>query len=270
MMPLRHLLKLALLPPGANLLLLLAGLLLWPRFPLLGTALILVALALLYLLGCGPVVTYWQHRWSLPTEMASEGSKRQPAAIVILGAGRRHRRSGDSLTRLGVERLHRGAALARSSGLPLLVTGGLTGATALQPTEATLMRDFLVHHFGITPQWQEQQSRTSWENAQLSAPILAAQQVDSIYLVTHGWHLRRARLAFEQAGFTLWSVAAEDRTLDNVALQRWWPSRAAFRLSFLLLHELLGYGWYHYLARRRSAKASVTRAIPNSGQSPKR
>lgn len=270
MMRLRRGVKWLLLPPGLNLLLLSIALLLWPCWPMAGLLLIALSLLLLWLFSSGTVVRRWQRRWSLPTRLAAAGELRPPAAIVILGAGRRHRRTGDRLTSLGIERLQRGAALARSSGLPLLLSGGRAGAAPSQPSEAALMRDYLVQQLGLTPQWLEQQSRTTWENARLSAPLLAAQRIDAIYLVSHGWHLRRAALAFAQDGMTVWPVAVEPRAGEVAALRSGWPSRAALRLSLYLLHELLGYLWYRRLARRYSATASVARPTASSGQSPKR
>ncbi|MCB1618439.1 MAG: YdcF family protein [Pseudomonadales bacterium] len=270
MMRLWQRVKWLLLPPGLNLLLVSIGLLLWPGWPIDGLLLVALSLLLLLLFSSGSIVRRWQRRWSLPTRLAGAGAARPPAAIVILGAGRRHRRSGDCLTRLGIERLHRGAALARSSGLPLLLSGGRAGAASSQPSEAALMQDYLVQQLGLTPQWLEQQSRTTWENARMSTPLLADQQIDAIYLVSHGWHLRRACLAFAQDGMMIWPVAVEPRAVEVQALRSGWPSRTALRLSLYLLHELLGYLWYRRLARRYSAAASVVRPTPSSGQSPKR
>jgi uncharacterized SAM-binding protein YcdF (DUF218 family) len=54
--------------------------------------------------------------------------------------------------------------------LPVLTSGGLHYGTP--PSEAQLMADSLHDDFGVTVRWKEEASRTTWENAQLSAEVL--------------------------------------------------------------------------------------------------
>ena len=48
--------------------------------------------------------------------------------------------------------------------------------------------------------WVEDASDDTWENAAFSAEILKKQGIHSVYVVTQGWHMRRAMLAFRHAG----------------------------------------------------------------------
>ncbi len=68
---------------------------------------------------------------------------------------------------LAAERLRYAARLAKTSALPVLISGGLHYGRP--PSEAALMANALLQDFGVPTRWQEGLSRTTWENATLSA-----------------------------------------------------------------------------------------------------
>ncbi len=127
-------------------------------------------------------------------------------AIVILGAGSHYAAAeygGDTVSHYTLERLRYGARLAREFRLPLLVTGGSPfGGRA----EAESMREALESDFGMKVRWVETASRDTAENAALSAPVLKADGVTRIALVSHGWHLPRAMPLFEKQGLEVTSA----------------------------------------------------------------
>ena len=61
------------------------------------------------------------------------------------------------------------------------------------------MQQVLQSEYDIAPRWIEDAALTTWDNARLSAPLLKAQNIRRIVLVTHAWHLRRAVPLFEVA-----------------------------------------------------------------------
>ena len=94
-------------------------------------------------------------------------------AIVVLGSGRERGDpawGSDQPTGIGLERQRYAARLAKASGLPVLTTGGLHYGSP--PSEAQLMADSLHDDFGVQVRWKEEQSRTTWENAKMTADIL--------------------------------------------------------------------------------------------------
>ncbi len=93
------------------------------------------------------------------------------------------------------------ARLAKESGLPILTSGGLHFDQP--PSEASIMAQSLQDDFAVAVRWQEGLSRTTWENATMSAAILQPQGIKRVVLVTQAWHMPRARWSFEQAGFTV-------------------------------------------------------------------
>ncbi len=132
----------------------------------------------------------------LPEAAAEAGPA--PGAIVILSGDVERAAGGDAdVGALTLERERAGAVLARRTGLPVLVTGGLVTAP---PPVAEMMAASLAADFGVTVRWTENRSTTTWENAQFSVPMLRAEGVQRAFLVTHAWHMRRAVLAFARAG----------------------------------------------------------------------
>ncbi|WP_164558180.1 YdcF family protein, partial [Pseudomonas viridiflava] len=91
----------------------------------------------------------------------------------------------------GLERLRLAARLSKASGLPVLTTGGLHYDEP--PSEAAIMAQSLQDDFGVAVRWQEGLSRTTWENARLTAGILQPQGIKRVVLVTQAWHMPRAR-----------------------------------------------------------------------------
>lgn len=244
-MPIRYILKQLLLPPGVLLLLLLVAWWLRKRFPRLAASCFVLGLGGLWLMSL-PVTVQWSARLLEREPALSEaqwaGLARRVDAIVVLGAGREQADStwgGDQPSSLALERLRYAARLAKASGLPLLVSGGLHYGQP--PSEAALMAQVLLRDYGVTVRWQEGLSRTTWENATHSTALLRNDEVARVLLVTQAWHMPRARWCFEQVGF---QVLPAPLGFLGVANARpaggWLPEGKALWQSGQLLHEALG------------------------------
>lgn len=203
-MGLRYLFKHLLLPPGGLLLMILLGWWLRRRYPRLGLTCFLLGLLGLW---CGslPIVAEGiglllerdpplaQARWQKLSQEAK--------VIVVLGGGREVEDpgwGGDAASPQAVERLRYAARMSKVSGLPILISGGSPYGRPL--SEATLMSEVMEHDLGIPVRWQEENSRTTWENATLSAPLLRSAGVHRVVLVTQAYHMARARWCFERQG----------------------------------------------------------------------
>jgi len=131
----------------------------------------------------------------------------RPQAIVVLGGGRVLALDGAGKvieaypSPYTLERMLTGARLQKHTGLPLLVAGGNPDGRGWP--EGAVMRDFLVRDFGVPVRWVEEASRNTVENAIFSAQLLRTAGVHTVYLVTHDFHMRRARLLFEAQGLTV-------------------------------------------------------------------
>jgi uncharacterized SAM-binding protein YcdF (DUF218 family) len=234
------------MPPMGFVMLLLLGLLLRGRWWRAGRRLAWGALAAL-LLTAMPVVSSTMLRAleaNLPT---TPPPGHPPQAIVVLGADIIRAGQEPLGVRPGLltlDRLRTGAALARRTGLPILVTGGTT-----QPATAPVglvMEQSLKDDFRIPARWTEAKSRDTWENARFTAEILKRDGIDSVYVVTHSWHMRRSVLAFQGTGL---HVTAAPTALDEPLGPEWGdflPRTSSWQTCFFALHEWIGYLWYAY------------------------
>lgn len=238
-----------LLPPGINLVLAAAGLLLLRRARAAGIALLVLSLASLYFLSTPIVGGSALHSLEVYPAIDDQALKTTDAqAIVVLGGGRyavAPEYGGDTVSRLTLVRVRYAARLQRNTGLPLLTTGGQVLTTA-EP-EAELMRQVLVDEFDVPVRWVETASRNTEENARFSAHLLARDEVQEVLLVSHAWHLPRAVAAFERAGIEV-VPAPTGFNLPNGNdapwILDWLPSAGALRASNWACHEYLGRLWY--------------------------
>lgn len=166
-------------------------------------------------------------------------------AIVVLCGGKRigsAEYGGDTLNGISLERLRYAAHLHRTSGLPILATGGKpTGGTL---AEGRIMQHVLQSEYGIPTRWVEDAALTTWDNARLSAQQLKQSQVQRIVLVTHAWHLRRAVPLFEAHGLTVIPAGIQFSSTRLDSILDCLPTTTGLRDSTFALHEWLGIMWY--------------------------
>lgn len=234
-----------LLPPTILLLGLFAGLFLLRRHRRLAMPLLVVSTLALYGLST-PLIGELLLKTLEPSPPLADQTLHDADAIVVLGGGRRlavpEYGGRDTLTELSMQRLLYAAHLHRTSGKPVLVTGGMPGGGTT--SEGELMRDVLTDEFGEAPRWVETASATTWDNARLSAPMLRAAGVKRIALVTHAWHLRRAIPLFRVQGFDVVPAGVGYATPQVRTPLDLLPSANALRGSYFALHEWLGVLWY--------------------------
>jgi len=232
--------KTLVLPPASPLIVAAIGLALMRRWPA-GARLILGAALLVLFALSTPFVAAWL-QFAAGTDQPVDAAKLKSAqAIVILSGGLRidaGEFGGDTLGGLTLERVRYGARLARSTGLPVLVTGGRPrGATR---TEAEVMREALEQEFGVAVRWVETKAGDTRANALNSAAILLPIGIRRIALVMHGFDVDRAVAEFRAAGFDV--IAAPTvlprrslRTISDVL-----PQAGALLGSYYAVYELAG------------------------------
>lgn len=249
----------ALLLPPVNLLSLgVVGLLLAGRYPRFGRAVTGVALAGLVVLALP--VTSQLLMASLqegiprivPARTAPETATEMPAAppvgaIVVLSAESGGSGQGGILPWHGVgpmtlERLQAGAALSRRLGLPLLVSGGVPEPGA--PSLAGQMARSLREDFGMSAAWVEARSDDTWQNAEYSSAMLKSSGIRTVYVVTSGWHMRRALMAFRHFGVDAIPVASRFDSGPQFDVGSFIPRVSAWQRSYFALHEWMGCAYY--------------------------
>ena len=244
-MPVRYLLKSLLLPPGIFFVLFLLAFYLRRSRPKLAVACFTVALGGLWLMSL-PVVVETAARsieQIAPLSRSEWATLAQRAdAIVVLGSGRERSDpswGADIPTGVALERMRYAARLAKASGLPILTTGGLHYGEP--PSEAAIMAESLENDFAVQVRWQEGVSRTTWENATMTAAVLQPLGIKRVVIVTQAWHMPRAQWSFEKAGFTVVSAPVGFLSADNARVfGGWLPESRAIWQSGQLLNEAAG------------------------------
>jgi uncharacterized SAM-binding protein YcdF (DUF218 family) len=140
------------------------------------------------------------------------------------------------LATLTLERVRYGARVARLTGLPVLVSGG---SVLEGEPEAKLMADALEREFGVPVRWIESRSRTTHENAVLSADTLKRERIDRIVLVTHVFDTRRAIAEFETQGLSVVAAPTGGRGAGEHSLFDYLPSMAGLSRSYYATYEIL-------------------------------
>ncbi|MCH9650395.1 MAG: YdcF family protein [Deltaproteobacteria bacterium] len=239
-------LKACFLPPGSLILGGFAGSLLaasgragW------GLGISAVSLGLLWILGIPQIARrllglFDRHP---PVQEGAAGAYDLQAVVVLDAGGRDGAREnpGMGVSALTLERLRYGAFLYHQWGLPVLVTGNGAGRA---------QGDVLEEAFQVPVRWVEALSNTTQENALFSAHILLPQGISRIALVTHFWHMPRAALAFQRAGFLV-TTAAMGFGGESRGVRAYLPSLGGWLSSYLALHELIGGAWYRLRFRPR-------------------
>ncbi len=223
------------LPPSGPLLIALVGLLLLKARPRLARVCLTVGVLALWLLSTpivSDVMAHWVERYpSVDLQRAASAQ-----AIVVLGGGGQREfapeYAGPAAEPFLMERLSYGAYLAHKTGLPVLVTGFWT--------EASAMHDTLQRNFGIEARWVDSQAYDTYQNAKNSARLLQADGIQRIVLVTRATHMGRSVHEFTAAGLEVVPAPVGISTDREYGPYRYLPNAEALQRSHAAIYELLG------------------------------
>ena len=178
---------------------------------------------------------------------AIKGEAKGSTAIVVLGGGTEPFAPEYGVSNLAppsLERLRYGLWLSRETGVPVAFSGGVGWAQSQSASEAEVAARVAALDFGRPLRWTEERSRDTRENAAHSVALLKEAGVKHILLVTHGWHMPRAKRAFDNAAAAHGlSVEAAPMGLatrtDSPALD-WLPTHQGYTRVRNALRESLG------------------------------
>lgn len=262
-----------LLPPAAPLWCIAIGLVAIRGYPRIGRSIAGIGLALAFALSttlAGQLLIGRIERHAGPALDATAlralaAGADPPTAIVILGGGARsdprERPDVERPNHRSIERAIHGAWVAKTTRLPVLVSGGVprTG----KASEALLMQRLLESGLSTPVRWVEDRSRDTAGNARESAAMLRVAGHRRIVLVTHAYHMPRAKAAFERAGLTV--VGAPHGFLGTPvlgAVSAWLPSALGVEINWLAAHEGLGGLWYALRGSSAVRSAPPVRGAP--------
>lgn len=185
-----------------------------------------------------------------PLQLKNLAIDPENSAIIILGAGideAKEYKNGHILSAMTFERLHFAAHLYHQTRLPIIVSGG--NKDDFKETEAGLMQHTLKESYQIPIKGMEDKSRNTEEESQFIRPLLLTNHIQTIYLVTHAWHMTRSMYAFQQAlkKDNITVIPAPTgfiNLLSSDDLANYLPSIKALTASTYALHEYVGMIWY--------------------------
>ena len=167
-------------------------------------------------------------------------------ALVVLGGGQRRNTpelGGDTASEYTLERMRYAAWLAKRTGLPLIISGGKLAKDSRPIAE--IMQDILQKEFVVIVDHVETTSRNTFENARYTAEILNKNKMKRIALITHAWHMSRAKKAFEHFDIdVIPAPTAFYGQSDSLTLSHFIPSTNAMNYSSMAFHEIVGQFWY--------------------------
>jgi uncharacterized SAM-binding protein YcdF (DUF218 family) len=233
---LKSALRALVLPPGGLLMLAVVGLILSRRHRRLGGALVVIGIASLWLCSV-PAVSDALQRLAERYPALDLSRAVNAQAIVILAGGQVRfapEYGGPATEGETLARLNYAAYLAHRTSLPVLISGSALEAQAMQ---ATLIRDF-----GITPRWVENRSGDTFQNARFSAPLLRADGIHRIILVTSSTHEWRAAHEFMGAGLEVLPAPVGNLVEDPQRnfTSYFIPTASGLMHSYLAVYELIG------------------------------
>jgi len=241
-----HAIAALLSPLGIVLFIMLAAALLAWRRPLVAWRPAVLAFILLYLLSTQFVADRLLG-WLEPPHR-DPAADRNGQAIVVLGGGTYFNApeyGGDTVNSMTLVRLRYAAHLHRTLGKPVLVAGGTPVGSPVP--EAELMKQALQRDFNVPTQWVEKNSRNTFDNARMSRDLLKS-TVQQVYLVTHAWHMPRARFAFEHAGFMVIPAPTGYTRGFELTVLDFLPDAVALSDSSQFFREITGIAWYRLRA----------------------
>ncbi len=171
----------------------------------------------------------------------------KPLAIIVLGGDEAVNDLHGGLLEgiqpgnLSIGRLHAAEMLAGRTGLPILITGGGMGAG---PTVSALMQHVLEKEGPIKVRWLETQAGNTWQNADYSTKMLREAGINSAYVVTDGWHMRRAIIAFRHTGLRVWPAPVSLTHKPTPLLIDFVPRAGIWHETYYALHEWIGCAFY--------------------------
>ena len=241
---LTNLISAFLLPPLNLFILTLFGLLIWRTRPAAAKLLISTSFLILWLISTPFFSECLLRTLETPPAVFTDEEHTADAIIVLGGSiyANAPEYEGDTVSSDTLARLRYAAKITKDLNKPLLLSGGAPLGNNI--SEAMLMKSVLTQELNTPVEWIENHSNNTFENAHFSYNLLQKYGIKRIYLVTHAWHMPRAKQTFETAGFKVIPAAMGYTTRHKVNMLAFLPNAGALQNSQIFAHEVLGILWY--------------------------
>ena len=172
------------------------------------------------------------------------------SAIVLLGAGSRtvHGRGTEKISVLnlaGAARVIEAARVFRTMDSPWIVSSGGPAVGRDTVPESETMKTALIQ-LGVPADriLLESTSRSTRDQAVLTAAMLRNLGISSFVLVTSDVHMRRALATFRHEGLQPVPAVARDPLDSQWIGLEWLPTQQGMEFAQEIAHEYVGLAWY--------------------------
>jgi uncharacterized SAM-binding protein YcdF (DUF218 family) len=171
-------------------------------------------------------------------------------AIVLLSAGSRtvHSRGTDKVSVLnlaGTARVIEAVRVFRTMDSPWIVSSGAaTGGRGTAPESETMKTALIQLGVPADRILLESASRTTRDQAVLTAAMLRSLGVSSFVLVTSDGHMRRALATFRHEGLRPVPAVARDPLESQWMGLEWLPTQQGMEFAQAIVHEYIALAWY--------------------------
>lgn len=197
------------------------------------------ALLLFALVGFWVLGTPMFSRIALRSLAVSDGARASiaPAALLVLGGEVARDDRGYDAGFASEARVREAARIAKSSGLPVLVTGGNLDPD--EPAVATVMAKSFAER-GVDAH-VEDRAKDTCENLRFGAALARELNLEGpLLVVTHAWHMRRALIAADIVGVPVLPAPLPLEAMPRPKLRAFLPTPRGWGESYWALHEWLG------------------------------
>ena len=165
-------------------------------------------------------------------------------AIVVLGSAVGSPSMGFPYGNLGsaADRVWHATRLYKAGKSPWIILSGGADLNLVEESEAKSMADF-IEDLGVpnSALILEEQSRTTSQNASMTAELLKDRNIHHILLVTSALHMERAKCLFEKQGLQVEAIATDhEATVKPVGALAYLPDAEALSNSARTMKELAG------------------------------
>ena len=179
---------------------------------------------------------------SAPFSITDSIKNHKNIAIVVLGGGRRVASPEfgleDNVSPYTLERIRYAARLAKQLEFPILLTGGRPDIETTP--EAVLMNQVMIEEFEYPVQFLEPRGRNTAENAINSNALLKKNNINTVILITHAWHMKRALAHFKATGLNVYPAPIgfinKHPSFKN-KIRRYYPSSEGLKRSNMAIRE---------------------------------
>lgn len=240
-----------LLPPGLSILLLGCALFIFNRHKRTAMLLSIIGLVILIIFSLPRTSTFLISSLETYEALDSNAIKQiqgsdSKRALVVLTGGQVSKAAEygliDTVNGITLERLSYASWLEDKVSLPILLTGGRTSNHATP--EAVLMNQVMLTRYKVAPKWIETESGDLVESARFSSSLLSSAGIEEIVLITHAWHMQRAKSAFEAQNIKVIPAPIGFSQSEPLAgAYAYLPNAKALELSRMAIEQRLSGLW---------------------------